>query len=347
MDETRDHLVIAIRRGRAALHRLRAPSLLLAVAVLWTLGTLAGQSARAQFSMVDDRPPAFEWRGRVGLDFLNEFATKSDGGDEFDARSFGFNSDFGGPINQSILLGFGVGYRHTSYDFNLGANPPPGYGSTALPRDPWNSLNTVDLLPNATVLVGSRVSLIVGVPIRWAGESGAEKNGFAAGISALVRWQVNDALSVGVGIGVTSQIEDNAETYPLIDLRWQISESFEFVTEGSWFQGGNATLLWGANQAVRLSLSAGYERTRFRLDRHGNAADRDGIGEVTALPIEVGVRFQFIKTAHLDFNFGVAFDSHLRVETDGGDKLYEQKYDPAPRIGVRLMIPFGLPAGSN
>jgi hypothetical protein len=297
--------------------------------------------ARAQYSMIGDSPSRFEWSGRVDADFRNEFETKTDGGDEFDARRIGLAATIGGPINESILLGFRAGYRHSSYDFNLNDVPPLDFGGNALPRDPWNTINTVDLQPTVTALVGNRVSVIAAVPIRYAGESGSDRNGFSAGISALIRWQINDAISVGAGIGVTSQLEDNAETFPLISLKWLITDGLTLATEGSWIQGGNATLLWGANEAVRLTLSAGYERVRFRLDDNGNAADTNGIGEVTAVPIEVGIRFQFVEYAYFDFRVGLAVGGHLRVETDNGRKLYDEQYDPAPRIGLSLTIPFG------
>jgi len=308
----------------------------------WGSAVVAGP-ATAQYSMLDDRPPPFEWRGRIEADFRHEFVTQSDTGDEFDASRGSLSGEFGGPINESILVGFRTGYSYTRYDFNLDGVPPLDYGGTALPREPWSSLNTIDFVPNATLLVGSRVSIVTAVPIRWAAESGSDKNGFTAGISALVRWQVTDALSLGVGIGIMSQLEDQAETFPLISLRWRISESLEFATEGSWLQGGNAILLWGSNEAIRLSLSTGYERTRFRLDDNGNAPDRNGIGEVTTFPIEVGLRLQFLQGAFFDFRAGLGVAGRIRVETDGGRKLYDQKYDPAPRLSVRLSIPFGLP----
>ena len=315
-----------------------------ALAVLLGAAFTSG-SARAQFSALEEPSPSFEWRGRVATSYRNEFSTRSDAGDEFDAWWVDVEGGFSGPINQSVLVGFEGSYRHAHYDFDLDGLPPTEWG-TALPRDPWNTVNSLDFLPNATVLVGSRVSIIAAVPIRWAAETGADRNGFAAGASALVRWQVTDALSLGGGIGVTSQLEGDAETFPLISLRWRISESLELATAGGWFQGGRTTLLWGPNPAIRLSLSAGYERIRFRLDDNGSAADRNGIGEVTTIPVEVGLRLQLIPEAILEVTAGLGVEGRLRVETDSGRKLYDQRYDPAPRVGFSLRFPIGLPASS-
>lgn len=310
-----------------------------AALVLMTTGI-----ASAQFSALSDPPPRFEWRGRVAADYRAEFETKSDAGDEFDAWRSGIYGTFGGPINESILVSFSARYAYASYDFNLDNGAPAGFGGIQLSREPWNTLNTLDLLPSATVLVGSQVSVVAAVPIRWAAENGADRNGFTAGISALVRWQASDSLSVGVGIGVMSQLEGGAETFPILSFRWRIDESFEFRTEGSWYQGGNATLLWGASDAIRLTLSAGYERTRFRLDKYGTAADTNGIGEVTTIPLEVGIRFRLTKATYLDVRTGLGIAGRIRVETDNGNKLYDQKYDAAPRIGVAFSFPLGLPA---
>lgn len=307
------------------------------------LALLIPASAGAQFSMIDDSAPRFEWRGRLEADFRNQFKTKTDGGDKFESWRIGLGGDFAGPINESILVGIRGGYHYTRYDFHLDNAPgvPSLYGSSELPKDPWGSISTIDITPNTTILIGNRFSIVGAVPIRWSAETGAEKNAFAAGISALVRWQVTDTFQIGVGIGVTSQLEDSAETFPIVSLDWRISDALTFRTEGSWIQGGQAILLWGPNEAIRLTLSGGYERNRFRLDDNGFQADRDGIGEVTAVPIEVGLRFRLYEGAFFDFRFGLAVAGQLRVESKTGNKLYEEDYDPAPRISLALSIPLG------
>jgi len=309
------------------------------------LGILIPASASAQFSMIGDSPPRYEWRGQVEADFRTEFKTETDAGDSFESWGVGLAGDFGGPINESILVGVGVGYRYASYNFrqNNGSNSPPDYGTSELPKDPWGSVNTFHIVPNATILVGNHFSVVAAVPIHYAGETGARRNGLAAGISGLVRWQITDTFQIGVGIGVTSQLEDNAETFPIVSLDWDISDSLVFQTEGSWIQGGNATLLWGPNKAIRLTVSAGYERNRFRLDDNGFRTDRNGIGEVTAVPLEVGVRFRLYERAFFDFRLGLGVAGKLRVENDNGGELYEEDYDPSPRLALALTLPFGLP----
>jgi opacity protein-like surface antigen len=100
---------------------------------------LAGFAANAQFAMISDPPPRFEWQGRIGADYRAEFQTRSNGGDEFDAWRTGIEGDFGGPINQSILVGMGMRYAYTGYDFNLVRNAPLDFGGNRLPRDPCSS----------------------------------------------------------------------------------------------------------------------------------------------------------------------------------------------------------------
>jgi hypothetical protein len=303
---------------------------------------MIASAASAQVSLVDDPTPQFEWRGQLEADFRSEFKTETDGGDSFDSWGVGVAGDFGGPINESILMGIRTGYRYTSYDFRLDG-PAPAYGGSELPRDPWGSVNTFDIAPSATILVGNPFSIVAAVPIRWSGESGAEKNGFTAGISAIARWQITEKIRIGAGIGVTSALEDSAETFPLVSLDWQITNSLALRTEGSWIQGGHTMLLWGPNKAIRLTLSAGYERNRFRLDDNGTAADKDGIGEITTVPIDVGIRFRLYEGAFFDFRAGLGVAGQLRVESDTGRKLYEEDYDPSPRISLGLRLPFGLP----
>ena len=299
--------------------------------------------------MQSDSDTPFEWRGHINARFLTEFETETDGGDSFESWTSILAGDFGGPINESILIGIEGAYQYSSYDFNLdGATGVPSvYGSDKLPRDPWGPINTLDITPNTTVLIGSQFSLVAAAPIRFSAETGSQRNAWTAGVSAILRWQITDDLRVGAGIGVTSQIEDNAETFPIISLDWAITSALELKTEGSWNQGGNAVLLWGPNKAVRLSLSAGYERNRFRLDDNGFVTDRNGIGEITSVPLEVGLRLRLYEDAFFDFRFGLGVAGRFRVESSTGRKLYNEHYDPAPRIGLSLTLPFGLPGSSG
>ncbi|MEM9176132.1 MAG: hypothetical protein AAGC67_12965 [Myxococcota bacterium] len=297
--------------------------------------------AFAQYSMVTDPPSRWSWGAHVASDFRMEFETKSDAGDEFDAWRSSIEGDVSGPINSSILVGFTARYAHSSFDFNLDNGSPLDFGGTRLPREPWNTINVLDLVPHATILVGERVSVVTTVPIRWAAESGAERNGFAGGISAILRWQVSDDLMLGAGIGVTSQLARDAETFPIVALRWRIDENFELKTEGDAFQGGSTALFYGPSETIRLLVSAGFERTRFRLDAYGSARDTDGIAEITTIPVEFGFRLSFLEAAHLDFRTGVGFHGRVRVETSGGNRLYDQRYDPAWRWSIALHVPFG------
>lgn len=317
--------------------------------IVWAMGGIAlllAPSATAQFSMQSDPDPAFEWRGHIRSNFRTEFETETEGGDSFESWTSTLAGDFGGPINESILIGIEGDYQYSNYDFNLDgpSGMPSVYGSDKLPREPWGPINSFDITPNTTILIGSRFSVIAAAPIRFSAETGSQRNAWTAGVSAILRWQVTEDLRVGAGIGVTSQIEDNAETFPIVSLDWVITNALELKTEGSWMQGGNAVLLWGPNEAVRVSFSAGYERNRFRLDDNGFVTDRNGVGEITAVPLEVGLRLRLYDEAYFDFRAGLGVAGRFRVESSSGRKLYDERYDPAPRIGLSLTLPFGLPS---
>jgi len=315
----------------------------------WIVGSIALLSsamASAQFSMRSESQDPFEWRGHVTAKFQAEFETDTEGGDRFESVTSTLAGSFGGPINESILLGIEAAYQFADYDFHLDGPPgvPATYGSDDLPRKPWGPINTFDIVPNTTILVGSKFSVIIAAPIRFSAETGSQRNALTAGASAIVRWQITDDLRLGAGLGVTSQIEDDAETFPIVTLQWNVTPDLELRTEGSWAQGGQAVLLWGPNKAVRLSFSAGYERNRFRLDDNGFVSDRNGIGEITAVPIEVGLRLRLYEDAFFDFRVGLGVAGRFRVESSTGNELYDERYDPAPRIGIGLTLPFGVPS---
>lgn len=294
--------------------------------------------------MIEDMSPRLEWRGRLQTDYQAEFETATDGGDEFESWRIALGGDYGGPISESILVGFHARWTHAEYDFNLDNAAVTAYGSNELPKEPWGGLDTLDLMPTTTILVGNRFSLVGAVPIRWSGEVGSRRNALMAGISAIAGWQVSDSFKVGVGIGIMSAIEDGSETFPLVVLDWRLSETLQLATEGSWIQGGSAGLFWNPSEILSLSFSVGYERNRFRLDDNGTTPDTNGVAEITAVPIEVGLRLQPVKGAYLDIRAGLGVAGRFRVENDRGNKLYDQNYDPAPRLRIALTIPIGAPA---
>ena len=304
---------------------------------------LCAEAATAQFSMRDESPDRFEWQGHIAARFETEFETKTDGGDKFESWTSAIVGDFGGPINESILIGIEADYQYSSYDFQLDGptGVPSVYGSSELPRDPWGAVNTFNITPNTTILIGDQFSVLAAIPIRFSAETGSQRNAFSAGASAIVRWQITDDLRIGAGLGVTSQLEDDAETFPIVSLDWRITNALELRTEGSWTQGGDAVLLWGPNDAIRVRFSAGYERNRFRLDDNGFVADRNGIGEITSVPLEVGLRLELYEDAFFDFHVGLGVAGRLRVESSTGRKLYDEQYDPSPRLGISLRLPIG------
>lgn len=300
-------------------------------------------AASAQVLMTDAPAPATGFRGGLEARFLNEFETETEGGDELKAWRVSLEGVAEGPVHESVRVGVRAAYQHASWDFHLDNSPdlPAGYGGTELPRAPWGGVNTIDVAPTVTALFGGGFSVEAAVPIRWSGETGARRNGLAAGLTGLARWQALDGLSLGAGVGVTSQLEGPAQVFPVLALDWQILPSLDLRTQGSFVQGGQAMLLWGPAEAVRLTVSAGYERNRFRLDDNGDSQDRHGIGEIESVPVEVGVRIRLFERGYLDFRGGFGFAGRLRVENANGNQLYDEDYDAMPRLGLGLTIPLG------
>jgi len=305
--------------------------------------------AHAQVLLTSDSEASEGVGGGLEARFLNEFDTETDGGDEFKAWRVALEGGVEGPVHESVRVGVRAAYQHAAYDFHFDHSPglPAGYGGSELPRAPWGGINTIDVAPTVTALFGDGFSVEAAVPIRWSGETGARRNGLAAGITGVARWQALETLSVGAGVGVTSQLEGPAQVFPVVALDWQILPSLDLRTQGSFVQGGQAMLLWGAADSVRLTVSAGYERNRFRMDDNGIGDDRHGIGEISSVPVEVGVRIRLFERGYLDFRGGLGFAGRMRVENANGNRLYDEDYDTVPRLGLALTIPLGAPGAAS
>lgn len=331
-------LVSAFARARD----VASTPILALVMGLASVAVLAPSPTRAQLVLADDLAEGADLTGHLEASFLNEFDTQTRGGDEWNAWRVALDGGLEGPVRDWLRVGVRTAYQHADYEFHFDhAQRPASYGGRELPRAPWGGVNTIDIAPTATARFGDRFAAELAVPIRWSGETGARRNGFAAGVTGLARVRVTGNLSLGAGAGVTSQLEGPTQIFPIVAIDWRILPGFDLRTQGSFVQGGRAMLLWGASEAVRLVLSAGYERNRFRLDDNGIADDRHGIGEVEAVPVEVGFRIALFERGLLDFRTGFGFAGSLRVENANGRRLYSDRYDPAPRMGLSLTIPLG------
>jgi hypothetical protein len=212
---------------------------------------------------------------------------------------------------------------------------------SAVPLD-WESIHQYTLVGLLDWKLDEQWSLLGGPLLRLAGEGwSAFDDGFTGGALVGFNYRPSTDLSLGLAIGVVSQIEDDPGIVPIPMVRWHFAEPFT-LSAGVSALGGRIgvgpELTWHAAEELDLGFGAQYQRRRFRLDDHG--LNEEGVGEDTSLPIYARLTWRPVEAASVELFAGVVAGGELRVEDSGGHQGYDRDYDATPSLGLRGQFRF-------
>ncbi|MFZ9011347.1 MAG: hypothetical protein ACO20W_05575 [Anaerohalosphaeraceae bacterium] len=236
-------------------------------------------------------------------------------------------------IDQSNSYGFSFGYNYTDYSFS------GSEGIAAL--KPWDDIHSIGFTVPIRMGLNDDWTMYAFPTIRSVTEDGADfGDGISGGALLGASRKINENLTMGPGLGVLSQIEDDPFVFPIFLIDWKISDTLSFGTG----RGESATagpglfLYWRPAEQWLFNFGGRYEKLRFRLDDKGVAPD--GVGEDRAFPLVAGATYYFNRQTSLTLTGGVLLGGQLKLEDDKGHKIIEEDYDPTPFIGINLRSKF-------
>jgi hypothetical protein len=232
---------------------------------------------------------------------------------------------------KSFSLAFGYGYD--GYDF-AGEN---GFGAF----NPWDDINSFRISTPIRFTKGQNWSFFILPTVRFTGESGADLNdSLTGGGFAGFAYKFNERLTIGPGIGIFTQIEDDASIFPVLIINWKITDTISLETGrglGATL-GPGISLNWRMSEQWHFSLGGRYEKLRFRLD--DKAETPNGIGQDTSFPIFGGVTYNINSSARISLIGGVETAGELQLEDQNGNVLEQQDYESAPFLGFSFYFRF-------
>jgi len=158
--------------------------------------------------------------------------------------------------------------------------------------------------------------------LRFNAESGASLNdGKNGGVLAGAAYRVNDRLTIGPGIGVFSEIEDDTSFFPILIVDWKITDTLSLET-GRGFaatRGHGLQLNWKYSPRWQFAFGGRYEKTRFRLDDSGPAPG--GVGQDKAIPLFALAEFAIAEDMKFSLIGGAETSGHLSLEDGSGRKI--------------------------
>jgi hypothetical protein len=236
-------------------------------------------------------------------------------------------------LSDDLRLGLAAGYGEQRYRFS-------GVGDFSSLR-PWGTAREVRLSGSVFWQPTDRWNLFAIPTLRWNAEDGASlDDGQIAGVLTGASYRFNDRLSIGPGVGVFSELEDDTDFFPILAIDWRITDQLSFNT-GRGFgasRGPGLAFNWDANDRWSVSLGGRYEKNRFRLDDSGVASG--GVGQETSTPIYLAVSRKLGGAARLRGVVGMGFNSSVRLEDASGDLLDRTDVEDAPFAGATFDIRF-------
>jgi hypothetical protein len=237
------------------------------------------------------------------------------------------------PIGDDLRLGLAAGFGEQRYRFS-------GVGDFSSLR-PWGTAREVRLSGSVFWQPTDRWDLFAIPTVRWNAEDGASlDDGQIAGLLTAASYRFSDRLSIGPGVGVFSELEDDTDFFPILAIDWRITDRLSFNT-GRGFaasRGPGLAFNWDANDRWSVSLGGRYEKNRFRLDDSGVAPG--GIGQETSTPIYLAVTRKLGGVARLRGIVGMGLNGSVRLEDASGELLDRSDVEDAPFAGATFDIRF-------
>jgi hypothetical protein len=221
---------------------------------------------------------------------------------------------------------FAFGYGYDGYDFT-GEN---GFGALR----PWDDIHSFRLSAPIRLTKGQNWSYFVVPTIRFTGESDADfGDSLTGGGFAGFAYRFNERLTIGPGIGIVTQIEDDASIFPVLIINWKITNTLSLETGrglGATL-GPGISLNWRMTEQWNLTLGGRYEKLRFRLD--DQAETPNGIGQDKSFPVFGGVTYKINSSARISLIGGFETSGELQLEDHAGNVLEQQDYESAAFLG--------------
>lgn len=281
--------------------------------------------------LAHSRENPVQWSLQAGAVYQSS-ASLDEGGDMSAGRYF-VTGALARVFAERWRVGASISFGEEHYDFSGSA----GFGAL----DPWDRIREFRFAVPVQYFANQAWTFYAIPSIRFNAESGASMNdGKNGGILAGAAYRVSDTLTIGPGIGIFTEIEDDTSFFPLLIVDWKITDTLSLET-GRGFaasRGPGLQLRWRLPSNWEFALGGRYEKTRFRLDDSGPAPD--GVGEDKSFPLFLLAEYAFGKDTRLGLIAGAEVGSNMRLEDASGDRLLDSDLSTAPFFGATFQTRF-------
>lgn len=248
----------------------------------------------------------------------------------------GAGIEFSIPVAERGSLTISAGAEYWNYDFSDGNAFFPL--ADAIIDPVWEEIYVGTIGVSWRNQLNDNWGYTVGFELTSAGEPGADFSdtltygGFAGFSYAFSRDFV-----LGFGLGVQTQLEDDALVVPVPIIQWRINEQWSLTSKRVGNLGGVA-INYAASDSITLSLLGGYERNDFRLDDDGPIPD--GVGRHSGIPVVLNVAWQAAPQISLNAWGGYFFAQEYELIDSNEATVAEPDADSSALVGVGATFTF-------
>ena len=237
-------------------------------------------------------------------------------------------------LSDTWELGYGFKYQFDGFGFSetgvFGGSPSP-----------WTDIHTVQFHVGATVKFTEQWRGFGGGQFRFARESGAEwSDAFEGGGAFGVSYSFSRTLTLGGGLGVESQLEDDPLFYPVIVVDWQMADRWLLTTRMStgWADQTGIQLVYDWTETLDVALGVAYDFQRFRLNDDGPSPG--GVGLFTATPVYAMLTWIPSSPVRLSVFAGANTMGELELRNSSGNMISKKNYGLGFLFGAQASITF-------
>lgn len=240
---------------------------------------------------------------------LNAGVGMQSGGDEFDVLRANTTISASKELSPNVDVSLTLSYGFDNYDFDANSF----FGS-----DVWGQVHTYGARANLDVELNSDWTLFFGPAFQVSQESGAEfDESWIGGAFAGLIYKAQPGVVIGGGVGIFSEIQDQARFQPIIILDWEISSDVRLTSRTAvGLTGVNVVLDLTENIDVAVGVSYLYKR--FRMDDTGISPG--GVGQETGVPVYLSGTYTLSSTSTISAYVGVVVGGEIEIENRDGGK---------------------------
>lgn len=307
-----------------------------ALAAALALPALAQPGTRADAQMGEPAEPpaevtrpARQAQASLKLQYRHYDNEDLDDGGGVSASRVSADTEIQFPLGDASSFTLGLGVEHSDYDFGNTTIVP----DTGDPVDRVITLNASGSL--LTPFADRKMAWLVGGGVRSSAELHASfEDALTWRALTGVMYNPDPRISLGAGVLVATQLEDDPLIIPFPIIRYRIDDRWTIATEGPKLQ-----VTYDHDGSISFGSYLGWENRSFRLESNTGLSSEGVINE-NRLPL--GIFGAYSPNPGVEFRVDLFSSLYTKYEARADDEseLGEDEADPAVGIGFTVNFRF-------